>query len=176
MNPLLTEAVDTTRASAAAVEDACALSAQVYTCAAEALTSGERLGQATSTVASQAHRISALSEILREIANKTDLLAVNTAVEGSRDGESRREFARIAMQMQRIAATATDAAEEIQKLEGELRQASAASVLAAEESTKRARAAVDAAKTAVDASDRQRQLAAAAASALDGLSNALSPG
>jgi len=150
MNPLLTEAADQTRTAATALEDAQALSAQIHTAASEALTSSERLGQHTSAVATQAHRITALCETVREIANKTDLLAVNTAVEAARGSERSRELTHAAKQMQRLAITAIDVVNEMVQLEDVLRQAAVASVLAAEESTKRARVTVEAAEEALD--------------------------
>jgi hypothetical protein len=68
--------------------------------------------------------------------------------------------------MRRIAARAQTAATEFEQLDGELRAAAAAAVLAAEEASKCAGATLDLARAATSATTRQQVLATATLTAL----------
>ncbi len=113
--------------------------------------SGNVLDNAESTHANSqmiAERINALSEhttrianflnAIKEIANKTDLLALNAALEGTRAGEAGRGFSLVAGQMQRLTVNVMDAVEDIKSLTTDVREATGSTVLATEDAIKRA--------------------------------------
>lgn len=81
----------------------------------------------------QAQRISDISEVIRSISDKSDLLALNASLEGTKAGEAGRGFALVAAEMRRLAESVMAAAREIKDLAGNIRTASDGSVAAAEE-------------------------------------------
>jgi methyl-accepting chemotaxis protein len=123
---------------------------KVHALAIEAHAKGELVAEHIAELTAHTQRIDEFITVMREIANKTDLLAVNASVDGTRDGATSMELSLVAKQMRHIAATAVDAVEEIEHLHGEIRQATAASVLAAEEASKRAASTIESARQAVD--------------------------
>lgn len=92
----------------------------------------ERIGQLTS----HTERIGEILEVIRDIANKTDLLALNAALEGTKAGEAGRGFSLVATQMQRLAERVMGAVRDIQSLTSDIHEATTASVLATEEGIK----------------------------------------
>lgn len=89
-------------------------------------------------LAQHTQRIAAFLEVIRDIANKTDLLALNAALEGTRAGEAGRGFSLVASQMQRLTVNVMDQVEDIKALTADIREATSAAVLATEDATKRA--------------------------------------
>lgn len=88
------------------------------------------------TLSAQTQRISAILEVIKEIANKSDLLALNAALEGTKAGEAGRGFSLVANQMQRLAENVMGAVNDIKELTNAITGATRATVLAAEENTK----------------------------------------
>ena len=149
MRAQVSKAKDASTAMLALSEDGHQLSTKMHDLATQTHSHGARVAEHVADLASQSRRIDAVSELIRDIANKTDLLAVNASVEGSRGGEAGRKFTKIAKQMQRIASAAIEAVEEMALVSDEIRQATAASVLASEEASKRAQATIDSANQGV---------------------------
>ncbi|MBX7101851.1 MAG: methyl-accepting chemotaxis protein [Myxococcaceae bacterium] len=79
-------------------------------------------------------RIGTVVEVIDEIADRSDLLALNAALEGSRAGEAGRGFAIVASEMRRLAENVMDSTKEIKNLITEIREATAAAGGAAEAS------------------------------------------
>jgi methyl-accepting chemotaxis protein len=87
------------------------------------------------TLSHHGARIGELTEFVKDIANKADLLALNAALEGTRAGESGKGFALVAAQMQRLAEQVMESSRDIEALASEIRADTQASVLSTEEST-----------------------------------------
>ncbi|MFZ9886630.1 MAG: methyl-accepting chemotaxis protein, partial [Myxococcota bacterium] len=85
---------------------------------------------------SHTQRIGEILEVIKEIANKSDLLALNAALEGTKAGEAGKGFSLVAGQMQRLAENVMGAVRDIKELTTTIRAATQATVLATEESTK----------------------------------------
>jgi methyl-accepting chemotaxis protein len=81
-------------------------------------------------------RIGEILEIIREIADRSDLLALNASLEGTRAGEAGRGFALIAGEMRKLAERVTASVEDIKELVGDVRASVSATVIATEESSK----------------------------------------
>jgi len=84
----------------------------------------------------QSGRISEILEIIRDVANKSELLALNAALEGSRAGDAGRGFALVAQEMQRLAETVMAAVADIKTLTSDIRLASSATEAGTQEATR----------------------------------------
>ncbi|MBK7858601.1 MAG: methyl-accepting chemotaxis protein [Archangiaceae bacterium] len=100
-------------------------------------------------------RIGTVVEVIDEIADRSDLLALNAALEGSRAGEAGKGFSIVAAEMRRLAENVLDSTKEIKNLITEIREATAAAAGAA-----------DASKTATESGEK---LGSAAASAVESI-------
>ncbi|MEW5739721.1 MAG: methyl-accepting chemotaxis protein [Myxococcota bacterium] len=100
-------------------------------------------------------RIGTVVEVIDEIADRSDLLALNAALEGSRAGEAGKGFSIVAAEMRRLAENVLDSTKEIKNLITEIREATAAAATAA-----------DASRTATESGER---LGSVAASAVEGI-------
>lgn len=100
-------------------------------------------------------RIGTVVEVIDEIADRSDLLALNAALEGSRAGEAGKGFSIVAAEMRRLAENVLDSTKEIKNLITEIREATVAAAGAA-----------DASKQATDSGER---LGAVAATAVEGI-------
>lgn len=94
------------------------------------------VAQRIADLSSQTQRISEILEVIKDIANKSDLLALNAALEGTKAGEAGKGFSFVAQQMQRLAENVMNSVRDIKELTQVISQYSQASVLATEESTK----------------------------------------
>lgn len=94
------------------------------------------MAQHISTLSEQVQRITEILEVIKAIANKSELLALNAALEGTKAGEAGRGFSLVAGEMQRLAENVMEAVRDIRELTGQIRESTQASVLATEESTK----------------------------------------
>lgn len=100
-------------------------------------------------------RIGTVVEVIDEIADRSDLLALNAALEGSRAGEAGKGFSIVAAEMRRLAENVLDSTKEIKNLITEIREATAAAASAA-----------DASRSATEQGER---LGSVAASAVEGI-------
>jgi methyl-accepting chemotaxis protein len=100
-------------------------------------------------------RIGTVVEVIDEIADRSDLLALNAALEGSRAGEAGKGFSIVAAEMRRLAENVLDSTKEIKNLISEIREATAAAAAAAEAS-----------RAATESGER---LGSVAASAVEGI-------
>ncbi|MFP2903732.1 methyl-accepting chemotaxis protein [Pyxidicoccus sp. 3LFB2] len=77
-------------------------------------------------------QIGKVVEFINEIADKSDLLALNAELEGTKAGEVGRGFSLVAAEMRRLAENVLESTKEIEGLIEEVREASAAAVSATE--------------------------------------------
>ena len=96
----------------------------------------EMISDQISELSSQTKRITEILELIRGIAQKSDLLALNAALEGTKAGEAGRGFSLVATQMQRLAEQVMGSVQNIESLTNDIGAATGKSVLATEEATK----------------------------------------
>ncbi len=94
------------------------------------------IGESIARLSGTTERIGETLESIRDIAHKSDLLALNAALEGTKAGEAGRGFSLVATQMQRLAENVMESVVNVKALTADIRKASSASVLATEEGTK----------------------------------------
>lgn len=116
----------------------------------QTLESSQRMAEHTRLVSAHSDRIGEILSLIQDIADRSDLLALNAALEGTKAGEIGRGFSLVAAEMRRLSEHVMDSVRDIRKLVADMRTASHSSVLATEESTKLAK---DAAAAAVKISD-----------------------
>ena len=104
----------------------------------------------------QAQKIGEISEVIRSISDKSDLLALNASLEGTKSGEAGRGFALVAAEMRRLAESVMGAAREIKQLAANIRAASDSSVAAVEEGRALASRTSDSARVITLVTQQQR--------------------
>jgi methyl-accepting chemotaxis protein len=68
-------------------------------------------------------RIGTVVEVIDEVADRSDLLAINAALEGAKAGDAGRGFSIVASEMRRLAENVTESTKEIKNLITEIREA-----------------------------------------------------
>jgi methyl-accepting chemotaxis protein len=101
-------------------------------------------------------RIGEILEVIREIADRSDLLALNGALEASHAGDAGRGFALVASEMRRLAERVTASVQDVRRLVDDIRQSGSSTVMATEESKKLAHATTDAARKITLVTQQQR--------------------
>lgn len=94
------------------------------------------MNQCINELSRQVERITEILDSIRGIASKSELLALNAALEGTKAGEAGRGFSLVAGQMQRLAENVMEAVRDMRDLTEGIREATQSSVLITEESTK----------------------------------------
>jgi methyl-accepting chemotaxis protein len=112
---------------------------------------GVAVADSITKLSKRVERIGTVVEVIDEIADRSDLLALNAALEGSRAGEAGKGFSIVAAEMRRLAENVMESTKEIKNLITEIREATAAA---------------DASKTATESGEK---LGAVAAQAVEGI-------
>lgn len=95
---------------------------------------GMAVADSITKLSKRVERIGTVVEVIDEIADRSDLLALNAALEGSRAGEAGKGFSIVAAEMRRLAENVLESTKEIKNLITEIREATAAAAGAAEAS------------------------------------------
>ena len=113
------------------------------------------VSESIAKLSKRVERIGTVVEVIDEIADRSDLLALNAALEGSRAGEAGKGFSIVAAEMRRLAENVLESTKEIKNLITEIREATAA--------------AAGAASASKGATDQGERLGAVAAQAVEGI-------
>ncbi|WP_413243000.1 methyl-accepting chemotaxis protein [Pseudomonas arcuscaelestis] len=115
--------------TASSVDDAAKGAAQGAQVVQEAVAQIERLsqevestGRAVGTLAQESGRIAGMLDVIKAVAQQTNLLALNAAIEAARAGEAGRGFAVVADEVRGLAQRTQQSTEEIELLVGALQQ------------------------------------------------------
>ncbi len=124
-----------------------ATSAQAVANNAEAThRNAEAISKRLTGLAAETERITEILEMIKDVATKSEFLALNAALEGAKAGEAGRGFSLVAAQMQRLAESVMQSVQGVKTLTSSIQEATRATVLATEEATKLAKNTTDAAK------------------------------
>jgi methyl-accepting chemotaxis protein len=111
-----------------------------------------RIGDLTT----HAGRIGEILETIRDISDRSDLLALNGALEASRAGESGRGFGLVAGEMRRLAERVMSSVHDVRSLVGDIRASGSSTMMATEDSKKLAASTTDAARQITMVTQQQR--------------------
>lgn len=117
-------------------------------------TLAEKVGQAVNTVSrveTDSERIGSVLDVIRGIADQTNLLALNAAIEAARAGEQGRGFAVVADEVRTLAKRTQDSTEEIQEMIESLQSGVRETVTVMETSQQEAKTSVEQAGRAYEA-------------------------
>jgi methyl-accepting chemotaxis protein len=101
-------------------------------------------------------RIGEILEVIRDIADRSDLLALNASIEGSRAGEAGRTFSLVAAEMRRLAERVTASVEDVKALVADVRASGSSTVMATEEGRRLAESTTDSARAITTVTQQQR--------------------
>jgi methyl-accepting chemotaxis protein len=111
-----------------------------------------RIGDLTT----HAGRIGEILETIRDISDRSDLLALNGALEASRAGEAGRGFGLVAAEMRRLAERVLSSVHDVRSLVGDIRASGSSTMMATEDSKKLAASTTDAARQITLVTQQQR--------------------
>lgn len=111
-----------------------------------------RIGDLTT----HANRIGEILETIRDISDRSDLLALNGALEASRAGEAGRGFGLVAAEMRRLAERVMSSVHDVRSLVGDIRASGSSTMMATEDSKKLAASTTDAARQITMVTQQQR--------------------
>jgi methyl-accepting chemotaxis protein len=127
------------------------------------LGNAERTRETTETTAKKitelsvhTNRITEILEVIRDIADRSDLLALNASLEGTRAGEAGRGFSLVASEMRRLAERVTASVQDIKALVSDVRASSSSTVMATEEGRKLAEGTTESARQITMVTQQQR--------------------
>jgi methyl-accepting chemotaxis protein len=92
------------------------------------------------------NRIAELLEVIREIADRSDLLALNASLEATRAGDAGRSFSLVAAEMRRLAERVTASVQDVKLLVADVRAFGSSTIMASEEGRRLAESTTESAR------------------------------
>jgi methyl-accepting chemotaxis protein len=102
------------------------------------------------------NRIAELLDVIREIADRSDLLALNASLEATRAGEAGRSFALVAGEMRRLAERVTASVQDVKVLVTDVRAFGSSTLMATEEARRLAESTTESARQITLVTQQQR--------------------
>jgi methyl-accepting chemotaxis protein len=100
------------------------------------LKTNELVSERIGALIDHTQRIGELLELIKEVSNKSEVLALNAALEGTKAGEAGRGFSLVAAQMQRLAESTMGTLKDVKVLVSDIDKATHSTVLSIEQATK----------------------------------------
>lgn len=129
--------------------------------------------QTLQILGSKTEEITRIVSVIRDIADQTNLLALNAAIEAARAGEQGRGFAVVADEVRKLAERTANSTGEISAMINEIQHGAQQAVHAMEDGVKRVEVGVERASQAGASVDRISSIAHEAADAVADITNAL---
>lgn len=149
----ISRTMDSLSASAAHVSEAVR---GVLSNAERTLDNTDAMVKRITELSAHAGRIAEILEVIREIADKSDLLALNGSLEANRAGEQGHGFALVAAEMRRLAERVTASVQDVKRLVTDIRESGSTTVMATEESRRLAQGTTEAARQITFVTQQQR--------------------
>ncbi|HEY5960244.1 MAG TPA: HAMP domain-containing methyl-accepting chemotaxis protein [Polyangiaceae bacterium] len=149
----ISRTMDSLSSSAAHVSDSVR---GVLANAEQTLSTTDRMVARITELSSHANRIGEILDVIREIADRSDLLALNGSLEASRAGEGGHGFALVAAEMRRLAERVTVSVEDVKRLVSDIRDSGSSTVAATEEGRRLADGTTEAARQITFVTQQQR--------------------
>lgn len=121
-------------------------STQTLAAVSSTLENAERASENITRLATTSQRIDEILGTIRELARKSDILALNASLQGTKAGEAGRGFALIAKEMQRLAEHTAQAVADIRELTTSIHEATAITRDSIEETTRLAKRSTEASR------------------------------
>jgi methyl-accepting chemotaxis protein len=102
------------------------------------------------------NRIAELLEVIREIADRSDLLALNASLEATRAGEAGRPFSLVAAEMRRLAERVTASVQDVKSLVSDVRAFGSSTIMSTEEGRRLAESTTESARQITLVTQQQR--------------------
>ncbi len=143
----------------------------VVSIAEQSMSASTVIGERIAQLNDQATSITEIAETIRGIAEKSDILALNASLEGTKAGEIGRGFALVGAEMRRLAESVMEAVVQVRQLASEIRELSQSAVLASEEGQKLARETTETSKRITLVTNQQRTATEQVRASMDELQN-----
>jgi methyl-accepting chemotaxis protein len=148
---------DTIATLAESAEDISGTSTEVLDNAEQALSTTDAMIEKINLLSARAGSVRALLELIREVADRSDLLALNGALEATRAGEAGRGFALVASEMRRLAERVTGTLGDVRERLADIEAAGASTVQATADSRRLADSTATAARKISMVTHRQSE-------------------
>ena len=118
-----------------------------------------------------AEKVAEILATITQIADRSDLLALNAALEGDRAREAGRGFMLVAAEMRRLAESVTESVADVRRLMSQIQGASRAAVQAGQEGIALSEETTRSVGTIADTAQRQREATEAVGRSMDSITN-----